>query len=511
LLIAALLLGLQAVGPVLPFGVNASTHQAFLETQAALSQGNLASAKAWSAKLPYREVPYEWDNSLGDDAAEARDRAMEAWIGGVPGLKFKPVAKGGLLKFVFAEQSAGATFTFADAPRLTVSIARRRNGESIRQAVIYNEVAFGIGTYLGLAPTPLFGHFMGRTEVNTARRTLLQSRESMIARDTLGAVASLRQLVQAGQKVLPATPKLEMANAALGQAEVTQGAKLAYQVSVKNVGNAPLAIQASPDCGCVTVTPRTDLKPGQTGTLEVTIDTTEQRGKFRHRLIILSNDGARSSETIPLELDIKPRYRVVSPAGSLALLDTPQDRYEVLFWWNGDPLEVTEATIEGFDATVEYGPWEGESADPDLDEPSRARTGYRFRITPEGDVAPGRNPATLFLKTSHKDFSEIRFSFFVQRGIASLPPQVSFGLSSGERSGKVVLSRPGKPFKVLSVTSDSSFVFAKADEEGSLAEHKLTIRYDGKAPSGDLTAIVSITTDDETQKVIRIPVRVSVP
>jgi hypothetical protein len=510
-LILAVLATLQAVGPVLPFGVNRETHLAFLGAQESLSKGDVAGAKTFASLLPSREISFEWDGSLGPDAATMRDRAIEEWIGSVPGLKFKPVAKGGVLKFVFAEKGPGAELVFGDSPRLVVTIAKKRNGDPIQPAVVYNEVAFGIGSYLGLAPTPLFGSFMGRTEINTSRRTSLSSRESLIARQTLSAVATLRQLVQAGRPVTPARPQLEMSNDALGQTELNQGAKVSYKVAVRNSGNAPLVIQASPDCGCVAVTPITNLNPGEAGTLDVTIDTTEQRGRFRHRLIILTNAADRSSETIPLELDIRPRYRLVGSIGNLALLDSSADQYKVKLWWNGDPFEVLDAAIEGFEGTISVAPWTGDSPDPELNESTLDRKGYELTISADGDVAQGRNPATLVVKTSDKAFPELRYSFFIQRGIAVLPAQVSFGESSGERTGRVVLSCPGKPFKVLSVASDHSNVSGKLEGEGALAEHKILVRYDGKASTGDLSAVITVTTDNPSQPTLRIPVRVRVP
>ena len=69
-----------------------------------------------------------------------------------------------------------------------------------------------------------------------------------------------------------------------------------------------------------------------------------------------------------------------------------------------------------------------------------------------------------------------------------------------------MLTRPGKPFEILRMESDSSYVTASKLSEKNGSDYKIVFKYNGKAPVGDFRAVVTIHTSDPKQSKIRIPV-----
>ena len=69
-----------------------------------------------------------------------------------------------------------------------------------------------------------------------------------------------------------------------------------------------------------------------------------------------------------------------------------------------------------------------------------------------------------------------------------------------------ILSRPDKPFKVLSVESDVTFIKASLEPFKGSTNYKIVAQYDGTAPRGRFLAKITVKTDDPKQPVIEIPV-----
>ena len=73
--------------------------------------------------------------------------------------------------------------------------------------------------------------------------------------------------------------------------EVVQGEKLSYTFKFKNTGKSNLIIFSSEaTCGCTTSTPpKAPIRPGETGEIKVTFDSSSQNGKVVKRILVGAN------------------------------------------------------------------------------------------------------------------------------------------------------------------------------------------------------------------------------
>lgn len=73
--------------------------------------------------------------------------------------------------------------------------------------------------------------------------------------------------------------------------KVIRGEKVSYKFKFKNVGNSDLLIsKVSTSCGCtVGHYPKEPVKPGESGTIDVTFDSTHKKGMQNKTITILAN------------------------------------------------------------------------------------------------------------------------------------------------------------------------------------------------------------------------------
>jgi hypothetical protein len=145
-------------------------------------------------------------------------------------------------------------------------------------------------------------------------------------------------------------------------------------------------------------------------------------------------------------------------------------------------------------------------ADPELNEGPLPREGFKLTVHYEAPYPTGRAEATLVVVTADAKKPRLRYPLSVQRGIVALPEEVYLGTMSQEViKTSFLVSRPGKPFRALEVTTNHSSLTAMVETMAN-GDAKVTLKYDGKAPSGDFAAMVTVLTDDLHQPNVKVPV-----
>lgn len=93
-------------------------------------------------------------------------------------------------------------------------------------------------------------------------------------------------------------PVIEFENTTYDFGEVIQGERLTYSFKFKNTGKSNLIIFSSEaTCGCTTSQPpKAPIRPGETGTIDVTFDSKSQEGQVTKRILVGAN--TYPSETI---------------------------------------------------------------------------------------------------------------------------------------------------------------------------------------------------------------------
>lgn len=307
-------------------------------------------------------------------------------------------------------------------------------------------------------------------------------------------------------------PQVRLSDTVFEHGEVIQGQEVPMSVQATNTGNAPLLLRIKPDCGCVSTVPSMRLEPGDTGLIRVVVDTTDVPGDLRKKIVVLSNDIDFPVKEIPIRFKVAPRFRFLAPAGETLLMQdggvstdvyliTPDDR----------PIQIREVRLDGLAGQASFEPWSGKLADPALSEPEKERKGYKINIRLDDSLPPGRALATLLVATDDPKFDVVRFNFSAQKGIIAVPDSIYLGeISQKPKKFSFLLSRPQSDFEILAIESGSKNLVAKSQAARGRWEHKVTIDYDGKAGPGKLETMLTITTSDPKQRMIKVPVRGSV-
>jgi hypothetical protein len=98
--------------------------------------------------------------------------------------------------------------------------------------------------------------------------------------------------------------------------KVMQGEMLKHVFSFINKGSSTLEILGvGPSCGCqATSLSAKQIQPGQSGQIEVSVDTAILIGAINESVNIITNDPQRPSIFLSMKADVQPEIRVSSPS-----------------------------------------------------------------------------------------------------------------------------------------------------------------------------------------------------
>jgi hypothetical protein len=292
----------------------------------------------------------------------------------------------------------------------------------------------------------------------------------------------------------------------------TQGELVKFNIQITNNGNAPLDIKAAPDCSCVSVMRGGQVGPGESRLFPALIDLTDVVGDFDKSIYVYSNDLDKNVVRVPIRVKSKPLFRLIAEGDGYVLMKKGGTSARVfLVLPEGTQMTPKTARFEGLDAEVRFKGWQGELADPGLNEPAKPRKGYVFDVTIKDEAPVGQTIGNLFIDTDHPKYKRLQANLVIQSGIVSMPERVFYGeIPAAPRRSTFVVTRPGKGFKILSADADVPNLSLSYEAQKENWEYRFTVQFDGKAPTGPLSATITIKTDDPSQPVIKVPVTASI-
>ena len=270
-----------------------------------------------------------------------------------------------------------------------------------------------------------------------------------------------------------------------------------------------MLLKAIPECGCIHLTCPPKVMPGQVGVVYVDVDTSLFPGAFNKAFEIFTNDPETPNRRIPIISRFIPRFQFISPAGgNFIVMDDLGAKQDVFLAINpAKPFKVKSVRVSGISGIAEFAPWEGVMADPMKGEDALPRKGYKISFLLSPTEKKGRVPVGVIVETDSPDFPSLIATFSVQWGILVEPERIYFGeIPRKDYVAHFIVSRPGKPFKITGVSTDSEFISASYDL-GRGGGYKVSVLLSEKAPFGELTGKVTVKTDDPKQSVIVVPVR----
>jgi hypothetical protein len=515
MLTIALLVLSQATVPVLPAGSRADFHRELLAVQALTTDGKFAEAERRLAALPVAKGTFSWDDSAVPADSRAafrtvRDQALEVWKTFAPEAALTE-SPSGSLRFSFAPTGPVRLERAAGFTRALLPLQKGNPAKPITALDVSADFNRALALYFGVADNPLAGTAMNASNHPATGRYLIMRQEFDTVNGNLRTLAELRRAVATKTPVPAAAPKITLARTDYDLGKMLQGQikELAYDIS--NSGNAQAQMWLRPDCGCVVADGQVTLEPGETRNIRFTFNGEQFDGDVLKKLIFFTNDPDNPIQMITLRAHVEPMFRFLVPGGNVAVLGEGSQTIEVyLTFKESEPFRIRRVDLNGLPGEVDYEAWEGELPDPERDEPTTKRRGYKFTIVLSGAVPPGRVPATLNLLTDSPTFPTVRHNIFAQRGIVALPDDLFVGeIGRSAQVFKVLISRPGKPFRVLSVGGVPN-ISARIDSTKSAQEHAVELLYDGRAQPGAFERTVVVKTDDPGQPEVLVRIRGSV-
>lgn len=527
----ALLLLFQAqvpAAPAIPVGTRSEFHKAVDAVETKLAAKDFAGASQALRLLPQRRITLKWDESKVPAARrgefeESRDAAILRWTKDIPGLaitltKDRPDIKidfEEVLAKLDGESSPQPSVTFfsdsAEDPRMEAVIGLKRGDPLVPVTgnEVFDEVGYAIGSYLGLAPSPLVGFFMGRTNASGQPAYNVGYAEVRSAKKVLDLTDELAKAAKNKTALRPTHPSLFLDPKSIALPVSTQGDKVAFSFQATNRGDGSLQLETIPDCGCITAAGPQSLEAGRSVLVGAKIDTQELSGDFHRRLLVASNDPRSPWTEIPVTLHVNALYEWIGPDHAATLSDD-SGAFDLYLSLNPKAdFKPTQARITGIPGAVNILPFKGEAPAASGD-PVKIAKGYKFHVTMDRSMLTGRAWAGLEVLTNDSSLGTLRYTLTVQNGIVAAPNSLFMGdLHNATKQFNIQIVRPHKPFKILKVEFDSAHLslFSKTGD-GDL--YTLTIGYDGKAEIGEFRGIFRVFTDDPKQPVIEVPYSASV-
>lgn len=536
--------------PPLPIASSAWLQSTVIRAGELTKSGKFDEARTLLARLADRDIKIEWHDELVPTAQKAdlaaeRDLAIKDWQARLPAFKVSIVPTGGDFSYrFFSDKGTGAlpsasmdswvpgytglpvwlsvnawmkfyenkvTFTDSTDPAKPLLTAQIPVGESRTVAILHNDIAYCFGRYLGMSDLIFPGFLMSHADTATDRLRP-HPYEYAFAVQIFNYVEEVRRLVNAKSKIDVTPSKLDLNTRELKAGPVLQGTHQPLRIEMKNVGGGPLGYMLIPDCSCFTAGGRVDLKPGQSTKAEVTMDTTEFGGVQSKKLYLITNDPEMPITEIPVEMTITDRYRFIPDRGQVFIVPDEGMTVETfLVFPNDKPMKITSSAVEGMPGVLNIEPWSGSLADPSRNEAMMERKGYRITLAIKDLPIAGRLGTTIKLDSDDPIFSQLSYSMLLQKGILASPESIYLGDISGPRDASFIVSRPGKPFKILAIESDSAHL--KPEVSATLkngSEYRVAVKFDGKSEKGTYAATLTVKTDDPKQPNIYIQVSANV-
>jgi hypothetical protein len=514
----------QQSPPVFSIGSSADFQQRVFEAETLAHGGDSKGAIAALDKLPGHLLSLSWDDSkapeeLRQPFAEARDDALAAWKRSVPSLQ-TVLAKDAKLRFDFdphpsVDASSGLPFKIRlEGPSdqgvwvAHIGLEVGTNRLPPHPLDIESSVDYAVCRLLGVADLKFPGSIADPLDGPTLRRPSPAGYPAMVASANTNLLDQIRQAIESGKAVEPSRAILKWSTGSLDYGSVQQGDQVVKTLTIENTGNGPLQIQVVRSCGCETVEAPKAIDPGKSAPVSFQLSTLEFMGMVDKHLLLLSNDAEQPCRIVTLHVHVEPRFRFLVPDGMIKTFDDRGGTMTVyLTFPSARPLRIKEMDLTGFAGSLDYEPWTGVLPDPELGEGPTQRTGYKFTVNVANKLLQGRTPGTLNLITDDPQFPFAVLTVYAQKGIVAEPEQLNLGeIGAKPAVGTILLTRPNKPFRVLSAKSDLSCLKVSVKDRKAGDEYALDVSYDGSADSGLLTASIKVHTDDPKEPIIAIPV-----
>ena len=223
-----------------------------------------------------------------------------------------------------------------------------------------------------------------------------------------------------------------------------QGEHIDAEVLVTNVGKDVLEIQRiQPTCDCMVSNFPLTVEPGKSGTISVSIDTTDQSGKTYESITILSNDHNSHMPTVLFQFTVIPIFSMTPPIQSHLVVGKQGTREKEFFLTSNtsDPFSIND--IEISDSRVKI------STLPALETMVNPAAGYKlwFHFSEEIET-DGELHCTFEMNHPKRSRHSISFIYQIKDYVYSNPASLEMHLAGRPSIGELTRDYSFKDFKV---------------------------------------------------------------
>ena len=281
-----------------------------------------------------------------------------------------------------------------------------------------------------------------------------------------------------------------------------RGAKVEHTFRLTNRGDAAVRIDhVKSTCGCtVAVVSARDVAPGGEGRVTVTLDTARMAGRVTKVVTVYTNDPDTPVAALALTGEVVTDLVATPPALYLGKVRRGEAVSREVQITSGRPGEIFSVTgVEHSNPSLRA------TVDPRADGP-----GQRVLVTLDRDTPLGHLNDQLTLRTTSPRQPVLTVPVFgsVEGDVIVLPPQVTFGVTRGEKAPErelFIRNRGARPLAVVRVVvpADVASADLSAIEEGQ--EWRVTVRLRDGLPPGKVEGAVEIFTDNPDERRIVVP------
>jgi hypothetical protein len=291
---------------------------------------------------------------------------------------------------------------------------------------------------------------------------------------------------------------------------VPKGEMATHEFQIRNEGNAPLELkQVMSSCGCTVAHFDRVVAPGQTGKVNVTVDTTTFNGPIAKGVTVYLNDPATPTMELTIRAKVEPFIKVKPGyARYITVQGENKEGKIVQTLWTPDksPMNVVKVESPYPFLTVRF--WEAKPEER-LKEIADQQQ-WKIEMHLSNDAPVGALTEALKVYTDHpkQKLVQIPVSGFVRPVVAVTPPVVDMGevdAKAGVRFSLNVRNFATEPIKVTGVAGDVQGIDAKIEPVQDGREYEVRITFLPEARKGPLNGKLTLTTD--SVKVPRIEVQ----
>ena len=315
---------------------------------------------------------------------------------------------------------------------------------------------------------------------------------------TVAAPAWAQEQVVVTEAPPAGQPRLELSTSEFNFGEIWEGTPAKGHVDLKNVGQAPLTIQAKSTCGCTVISsPKSPLAPGESTKLDISYDTA-RIGATRKRVRILTNDPQKPEAGVDVIGTVKAMFEV-TPTRIISFKDLERDSVAT------QKLTLTNKYSQPIKLRIKE-----RQSHPTYDvklKEVEAGQKYELEITTVPPLAYGSNMRQLFLETGIEETPVfyLNMNAYVPAPASVSPPRVVITPDTHNPRSRTlrVKFRKDDPVKIVDVKVEPDTIMSKFDptKTSPIGDRELSYEIHLSFPELDTLpkdgAKVTIITDSE--------------